>query len=109
MCQYHTWFRDERMGFVIECNQCHKIQVAFGMMMASFREDEFHRFRSYIRNRFADEFPGGNEHDKTIALNTPCDSLSLLFSYQELNDLHGMLEQADTEMKTQKMLQLFNE
>ncbi len=109
MCQYHTWFRDEEQGFVVECAQCHKIQVAFGMLLASFSESEFHRFRSYIRTRLYETIPDAHINDKTIMLNTPCESLNLLFSYRELNDFHEMLEQADTEMKTQKMLQLFHE
>lgn len=107
MCQYHTLFRDEQQGFVIECNQCHKIQVAFGMMMASFSEKEFHRFRSYIRAKLGNSYADQNPGEKNILLNTPSESLSLLFSYRELEGLHTMLEQADTEMKTQKMLQLF--
>jgi hypothetical protein len=109
MCQYHSWFRDEQQGFVIECNACGKIQVAFGMVMASFREPDFHTFREYIRSKFAGLRADGNPNEKNILLNTPCESLSLLFSYGELGNLHDLLEQADTEMKTHKMLQLFEE
>jgi hypothetical protein len=109
MCQYHTWFRDEQQGFVIECNACGKIQVAFGMIMASFQEPDFHRFRDYIRGKIACIPADGNPNEKNVLLNTPCESLSLLFSYRELDKLHDMLEQADTEMKTHKMLQLFQD
>ncbi|NCI47328.1 DUF6686 family protein [Sediminibacterium soli] len=109
MCQYHTWFRDEEKGFVIECRNCRKLQLAFGMVMVRFAENEFHSFRRYIASK-REEFEGtDNRTDKTILLQTPCESLNFLFSYEELENLHLMLEQADTEMKTEKMLRLFQE
>jgi hypothetical protein len=108
MCQYHSWARDEADNFVIECTRCHKIQVAFGMFMASFSDNEFHAFRNDIRNKTGQLHPVEHTSDKTIVLKTPCDSLKLLFSYDELQQLHRLLDEADTEMKTQQMLQLFD-
>jgi hypothetical protein len=107
MCQYHTWFRDDNIGFVIECNDCKKIQIAFGMVMIRFEEAAFHRFRQYVESKLAGLETMENIHDKTILVHTPCESMNFLFSRQELSDLHKMIEQADTEMKTQKMLHLF--
>jgi hypothetical protein len=107
MCQYQSWARDEAENFVIQCIRCHKIQVAFGMFLGSFSEKEFHAFRNGIRSKAGQLHPMENSSDKTIVLKTSCDSLKLLFSYDELQQLHRLLDEADTEMKTQKMLQLF--
>jgi hypothetical protein len=77
------------------------------MIMIRFEEAAFHRFRQYVESKLAGLDTMENIHDKTILIHTPCESLNFLFSWQELSDLHRMLEQADTEMKTQKMLHLF--
>lgn len=109
MCGYHTWFRDDRLGFVIACPACGIVQMAFGMLMIRFAEKEFHSFRAFVREKKDAFSDTDNIDDKTILMHTPCEAISFLLSYRELSGLYAMLEEADTEMITQKMLQLFSD
>ena len=45
---------------------------------------------------------------KSIIIPTPCEGLKLFLSHRELQELHNMLDAADSEWRSQQMLQLFN-
>ena len=108
MCEFITWFHDEKVGYIIECEQCNRIKLAFGNFLFSFNDEEFDQFVAYISKRagklLAEKadmctrnqvLPGGNS------------LLSILLSGSELLGLHKMVDYADTERRCVAMKKLF--
>lgn len=109
MCNYHTWFYHNAIGYIVECNQCRKIQTGFGNLMITFSNEEFEKFRLYLLTAVENRSPNANRKIKSIAIRTPTEGICFLLSEDELMGLQQMIEYADTEMKTAGLVKLFNE
>lgn len=110
MCHFKVWFHDEDKGYVMQCLQCHKIQIGYGMLSLNFEMQAFDRFRRDI----AGYFSGASSrrcpmHVKSMLIPTPCEGMNLLLSYKELDFFHRMLEAVDNDMKAEGLLQCFKE
>jgi hypothetical protein len=92
---------------VIECINCKKIQVGFGNLLLSFDSAGFDHFRLRIEKWF-DGCNEADDHIKNIIAKTQSEEVQLLLSKSELAGLQQMIEYADTEMKTSKLLELFS-
>lgn len=108
MCNYHTWFHNEKSGYVIECKHCNKIQVCFGNLLLAFNSETFETFRQYLWQNFETISPDKDRHLKTIVIPTACVGTSMILSEAELSGLYEMIEYADTEMKTAAFISMFN-
>lgn len=108
MCHFKTWFHDEK-GYVIQCLQCNKVQIGYGILALNFKTEDFERFRKQIFDYYVAAFPGYSENVKSMMLPTPCEGMNLLFSYKELKELHQMLEFTDNEMKAEGLLECFKQ
>ncbi len=109
MCSYKTWYYEEKIGYVIECSRCDKIQVGFGNVLITFFKEEFSSFRKHIVQIFNRQQYVEESNIKHIMIPTPCTGLTLLLNAQELNELYTMLETADNEIQASQLLQLFKE
>ncbi len=109
MCNYHTWFHNDKSGYVIECIQCNKIQVCFGNLLLSFRQQTFENFRRYVEKNAATVRPDSQRHIKSLLLTTSCQGINMILSESELEGLYQMLEYADNEMKTAALMKMFDE
>lgn len=109
MCNYHTWFHNNAIGYVVECNQCWKIQTGFGNLMITFNNEEFEKYRMYLLTAVENRSPNTDRKIKSIAIRTHTEGICFLLSEDELMDLQQMIEYADTEMKTAGLIKLFNE
>jgi hypothetical protein len=107
MCNYKTWFYEEKKGYIIECDKCGKVQVGFGNVLLSFLKEEFDTFRQHILNAYNRKYPVIDAGIKHIFIPTSCKGLTVLLNTQELEDFHHMLEYADNEMKAQELIGLF--
>lgn len=109
MCQYQTLFHHADTGYVIRCTACDRIQVGFANLLLTFREEDLAPFLRWI-NRIRDEQqPGLNPIVRSIIIPSPCEGVSLLLNPKELESLIGMMEIADSELKTLQLIQLFGE
>lgn len=109
MCNYQTWFHNAESGYVVECVQCNKLQVAFGNLAITLSAAEFENFRQYLQQAVAGRDYTGNNKIKTVMINTPAPGICFLLSEDELQGLQQMIEYADNEMKADSLLKLFNE
>lgn len=108
MCAYHTWFHDDKIGYVTECLECNHIQVAFGNLSITFEKRDFDIFRKYIQKSAELREPSANPHVKSVTLKTPCRGISMLLTESELFGLYEMVDYADTEMKSAALMKLFS-
>lgn len=108
MCNYQVLYHHSEKGYVIRCLQCNNIQLGFGNVAITLCKDEFYRFQQSIAGIY--EQHGQDEKRKgikNIHLPTPCEGMMLLLSAGELNQLHGMLDTAETELRSQELISLF--
>lgn len=109
MCQYQTLFHHADTGYVIRCTACDRIQAGFANLLLTFREEDLAPFLRWI-NRIRDEQQTGlNPIVRSIIIPSPCEGVSLLLNPKELESLIGMMEIADSELKTFQLMQLFGE
>ena len=109
MCNYKTWFHDDSIGYVVECDECQKIQTGFGNLMVTFTQEDFENFRRYLLQATENRQAAGDKKIKSIIIRTPSDGICFLLSEEELMGLQQMIEYADTEMKTAGLVKLFNQ
>ena len=107
MCSYKMLFYDDASGYVLYCGDCHRIQLGFGCVLVNFTREDFKDFV-----RMIEELMNNNNFEytstvKSIMVPSPCESITLYLSPSEGFRLQGMLDHADTSLKTQDLLQLF--
>ena len=108
MCNYHTWFHNNKCGYVIECKLCNKVQVCFGNMLLSFDTKSFETFRQYVERNLETASPEAGRNIKSIVLTTGYNGINIILSGAELEGLHYMIDYADTEMKAAAMMKMFD-
>ena len=110
MCSYKTWYHDEQTGYVVQCTECNKIQVGFGVLSLTLKMPDFETFRRQIAECFDSTIPDiAGVHIKSIWLPTPVEGMNLLLTYKELDNLFQMLEFSDNEMRAEGLLQCFKQ
>jgi len=107
MCNYKTWYYQEKLGYIIECDKCKRLQVGFGNVLLSHTREGFSTFRQQILKAHSRNYPVIEAGIKHIFIPTYSEGLTLILNTQELEDLHQMLEYADNEIKAQELMGLF--
>lgn len=107
MCQFTSWYFDDN-GYVIECKDCAHFRVCFGNVVLTLDHAAFKALFAWVCLRKETHTSLCDVHTKSILIATPCSSIQLMLSECELNELYNMLQQADTEMRIQQLLDLFN-
>jgi hypothetical protein len=108
MCRYSTLFHDNRIGYVVHCSECGKIQVGYGNLVFSLAIEDFESFNWWLHKIKEDLDPSRSETLRNIVIPTPCEGMKLLLSRRELTDFNTMLESADTELRSLQMIRLFD-
>ena len=109
MCSYQTLYHSDKSGYIIRCEECEKIQLAYSNLVITFERADFAIFRTWIlkiRNERGQPLTG-SPVTRSIMIPSPCQGIQLLLSYNELNELCSMLEEADTELQSLDLLKLF--
>ncbi len=109
MCNYKIWFHNAASGYVVECVQCNKLQVAFGNIAITLSVKEYENFRQYLSQVVTNREYAGNAKVKSIMIHTPAQCIHFLLSEDELHGLQQMFEYTDNEMKAESLIKLFNE
>jgi hypothetical protein len=108
MCSYQTLFHSDKVGYVVCCNHCQQIQVAFGTVIINLALEDYASFHETVL-RLKETYPlSDNPYLKKISVTTPFAGLMLYLTEGELSDLSEMLEHADTELKSAQLLKLFH-
>lgn len=107
MCQYHTCYQNDTKGYIVQCTECRRLQMGYGNIMIVFHADEFESFRKLVKDLNSQQQPEERRQLKHIVIPTPSDCVRLLLSQDDLAELHTMLEEADNEIKTRQLLELF--
>ncbi|MFT3936937.1 MAG: hypothetical protein QM726_25145 [Chitinophagaceae bacterium] len=107
MCNYHTCYQNDTKGYIVQCTECRRLQMGYGNIMIVFYPSEFESFRKLVKDLHCKEQPEERRQVKHIVIPTPSDCVRLLLSQDDLAELHGMLEEADNEIKAKQLLQLF--
>jgi hypothetical protein len=108
MCNYTTLYQDKIAGYIIHCLDCNNIQLGFGNLAITFTIPAFNDFYQSIKMIDAEQHLSPDPFHKNISLSTPCDGMKILLSPNELHQLNGMLDIAETELRSQELISLFN-
>lgn len=109
MCNYQTLFYDDECGYVVLCRGCDSIQVAFGNVLLTWNRPDFYDFYHFIK-RMRDETPidPAAVNRKSLAIPVPCEGVRILLSPRELQQLHNMLDSAETELQSQQLMSMLS-
>ncbi|MBS1664389.1 MAG: hypothetical protein JST68_25315 [Bacteroidetes bacterium] len=106
MCQFKSCYAGEN-GYIVRCEDCQHFQVGFGTTVLTLNAYDFQAFLGIVAYKKENHQPIHDPNTRSIVLPTPCSTVHLIFSENELADLHIMLQEADNELRTQEMLRLF--
>lgn len=109
MCSYQTLYHHDRTGYIIRCEECNKIQMAYSNLVITFEREAFDTFYSWVKKIRANQQMPVSPAVRSIMIPSPGQGIQLLVSYNELNELCAMLEEADTELQSLELLKLFDE
>ena len=104
MCTYQELYRGEE-GYVIRCNGCNRYQALYGNVVLSMTEEEFQKFTQVVAVYQADCVIASASEE--VPVPTARQGVHLLLNRQKITQLHAMLQGADAEAQTQRLLQLF--
>lgn len=93
-----------KFGYIARCNKCENIQLAFGTTAITLDEDQFDEFRETIRDYHEAYACKENPEVKDLYVPTVEPSISMVFSYKEIEILMEMLEQASLSLEIHKVL-----
>lgn len=93
-------------GYVAKCEKCNHIQIAFGNIVMTQEEKEFHEFKKFISHRYKSR-QTENEivcpQHKSIYLQIPNSNIKFLFNKNELEKLNELLEQSSILLEVEKI------
>jgi hypothetical protein len=107
MCNFKSWYFDEG-GYIIQCSQCNSFRVCFGSTMLTLSENDYQAFFDLVCYKTETHVSMCEKQTKCIVLPTPCKAINIILNEIELQALYTMLQEADTEIKTQQLVDLFN-
>ncbi len=108
MCQFKHWFFDDN-GYVVQCEACGYFQLSFGTTMLTLDNTNYTAFVKLVATTKESHVPMKDKNVKCIVLPTPSTCIHNIFTENEFEHLHSMLQEADTEIKTHQLLSLFNQ
>lgn len=94
-------------GYTVRCRRCGYIQVAFGTSLIDFSPADFTSLLEIMRAISDSEEAQLHDNCKNIAVPTPYPDVNIIFSAGEAFRLLATIEKADTEIKIQSLMKLF--
>src|SRR5687767_11166399 len=109
MCNYQTLFYDDECGYVVLCRGGVSIQVAFGNVLLTWNRRDLYDFYNLLK-RMIREPPMDPAllNRKSLASPVPCEGVRVLLSPRELQQLHNMLDSAETELQSQQLISMLS-
>ena len=91
MCN-HTTLAQSNEGYIFECKECKRFQVAFGTSLVSLTPEQFVLFRKFINKEVADiGDPQEASFAKTMAIELVHGHCYMLVTYSELIVLNELI------------------
>jgi hypothetical protein len=107
MCNFHTlYFGNE--GYIVQCRYCGHYQVGFGTVVLQLEPADYMHLHHVIMQRQPAWYDEQSSDVKSILLQTPCNSTSLLLTPRELQALRYIFSEAENEATALSMMRLFN-
>jgi len=106
MCNYKIWIQPSEDVYVLECTECNTYQVRLYGAAFMFKPSEYIQFKNAVQffyNRLAN-----NTNEDPIIIPTFNQGIDLLLSESSLKELYYLVDAADTEMRTAKIVSQFN-
>ncbi len=94
----------DKKGYVVRCTNCQCYQIAFGTIALDQRPNEFSDFTQLIDRTLKQYSAVNSERHKEIYLSTPYPGIRLLFSYNELFELHEMLQKVSLILEAESIV-----
>ena len=107
MCAYKTLSNNED-GYVIQCEGCDHIQVAFGTTSMTFTQDQFYDHIKVVDESYNIHNLHAFRDQKCITIPTVARTLSLVYSVNELKKLLKLLIKGRNSLEHHKLYE-FNE
>jgi hypothetical protein len=107
MCRYQTLFYKEGTGYIVRCAACNNFQFAYGNIVITVTAPDFVRLTMFLRRVWERYGKAVEELQQPVAVPTPHEGIRLLLSGKEIEQVYCMLENADTEWRSQQLLELF--
>jgi hypothetical protein len=107
MCNFQSWYFDEA-GYIVQCVQCNHFRLCFGSTMLSLSQNDYQAFFELVCYKTETHVSMCEKETKCIVLPTTSKAISIILNEIELHALYNMLQDADTEIKTQELIALFN-
>jgi len=99
----------EGEGYVAQCPDCHSVEIAFGTSLIQFGYVHWWGFSRYISDARYHSYNAENKHLKNITLHLGGNGpLQMVLTANELRELCDLVEQADNEIKTISLLEMFS-
>jgi len=91
MCQPRI-LHEDRLGYISRCQECGRLQLAFGTSAFAMTPDEFREFSKQARLYHSDHFDRIDRNRKDIYVPAMQPGIYLVLTAQELEDLINLLD-----------------
>ncbi len=103
MSHQHNVLHQCENGYVIQCDSCKTLHIAFGNVSFDQTEGNFKSFVEYIEG-YCWHYRSINSPCRSIQVPTPYQGFRLLFSPEELKALNDLLQKACLVMDAEKLV-----
>lgn len=102
MCNYKNLVHTEH-GYVVKCKSCGHMHVAFGTTILRFAHHDFLEFVKETELKLKTNKHTCTPGAKAIQIDTANKNVGLIYSYNELKHLSGLLQSATDELSKQEL------
>lgn len=102
MCSYNNLVHSPN-GYVIRCEKCQNLHVGFGTTVLAFSNQDFFEFYHTINEQIEEYRNITCTTSKQITIPTALRSISLVYSYNELEQLNILLQAAKEKLKKEAL------
>ena len=107
MCRYNT-LKHNKHGYVMQCNSCNHIQVAFATIILSLTVDQFYELIETADHLYNVHNLYLCRDEKLVQVPTAARSVAMIFTLNELKEFIGLLIGGRNKLNKQKLF-VFNE
>lgn len=102
MC-HHTILKSNSHGYVVQCDSCRHIQVAFGTCILSLTADQFDELIDTAQAMYLCHQHSPFPEQKMIQVPTSCRTVTMVFSVYELKNFIGLLTEGRKKLQYKKL------
>lgn len=103
MSHRHNVLHQCENGYVIQCDSCKNLHIAFGNISFDQTEGNFMSFIQFIEG-YCQHYQNIKPSCRSIQIPTPYQGFRFLFTVQELEQLNELLQKAKLVMQAEKLV-----